>query len=759
MRQLDKWLPSKPSQIQQVQVDLETDFIERIQSNFYIPERKDETPPTIKLYPYQIAVLREAHRKDENGKFVYSTVLWSDIKKSAKSSISAAVALDRAQQTEWGSIKIIANDLKQADSRTAYYLRRAMELNPNYEKGVNYRQAGYKITLPNNCTIEAIPIDPGGEAGGNDDLIIFSELWAAKHKAMEQMWTEMTLSPMKYGYSQRWIETYAGYSGESPILERLYNRGVNEGSKLDLSYDNHDLSDLEVYANGDMLALWNTRPRLPWQTNEYYASEEGDLLPSEFQRIHRNQWISSVEKFIEILWWDSCKGQLPQLNKLQPIKLYPYQIAVLREAHRKDENGKFVYSTVLWSDIKKSAKSSISAAVALDRAQQTEWGSIKIIANDLKQADSRTAYYLRRAMELNPNYEKGVNYRQAGYKITLPNNCTIEAIPIDPGGEAGGNDDLIIFSELWAAKHKAMEQMWTEMTLSPMKYGYSQRWIETYAGYSGESPILERLYNRGVNEGSKLDLSYDNHDLSDLEVYANGDMLALWNTRPRLPWQTNEYYASEEGDLLPSEFQRIHRNQWISSVEKFIEILWWDSCKGQLPQLNKLQPVIIAMDAAEGRVDSKSDCFAMIMVSKSNEIVYPHYCGIWQAEAGHYIDYGPIEQELRRLCKEYSVLEVAYDPTQLHDMATRLKSEGVAHFKRFNQGADRLIADKQLRDLITQKRIVHDGNPMLRQHLDNANAKNHGEAGIRLVKRSSGLKIDAAVSLAMAQNRINYYNV
>lgn len=442
------------------------------------------------------------------------------------------------------------------------------------------------------------------------------------------------------------------------------------------------------------------------------------------------------------------------------ITLAPYQIAVLREAYRKDDEGKFIYSTVLWSDIKKSAKSSIAAAVALERAMRLDWGSIKIIANDLKQADSRVAFYLRRALELNPKWQKNEYYRQVGYRVLLLEQQTaIEAIPIDPGGEAGGNDDLIIFSELWSAKHKAMEQMFTEMTLSPMKYGYSQRWIETYAGYSGESPILERLYEQGVSNGTKLDLSFDGNDLSDLEVYANGQMLTLWNTRPRLAWQTSEYYANEESIQLPSEFLRIHKNQWVSSVEKFIEILWWDACKGTLPQLDKRQPVVIALDAAEGRVDEKSDCFAMIMVSRQGDMVYPYYVGIWQAEAGKYIDYAPIELELRRLCVEYSVLEVTYDPTQLHDMATRLRGEGIAHFKRFNQGQDILIADKQLRDSIVQKHIVHDGNPLLRQHIDNANAKNHGESGIRMIKRSNNLKIDAAKSLSMANGRIRYYNL
>jgi len=291
-----------------------SDCVVWIEKNFYIPELKG----TIKLLPYQKAVLRESQRKDENGKFIYSVVVWSDIKKSAKSTIAAALALYIAHLRDWCSVKIIANDLKQADSRVAFYLRRAIELNPRM---TDIKQVRYKTTIPGvSSTIEAIPIDPAGEAGGNDDLLIFSEMWAAKHKAIQQMWTEMTISPTKYGYSQRWIETYAGYTGESPILERLYRQGIGEGKQLDLSYTDkddkhHDLKDLEVYANGSLLCFWNNRPRCPWQSPEYYASEATVLTDEEFNRIHRNQWASSVDTFVPPEWWAACEDV-----NLEPMK-------------------------------------------------------------------------------------------------------------------------------------------------------------------------------------------------------------------------------------------------------------------------------------------------------------------------------------------------------------------------------------------------------------------------------------------------------
>lgn len=242
--------------------------------------------------------------RDVNGSYNYNTILWAWPKKSAKSSVIASVADYVAEHRNNGSVKLIANDLKQADSRVGYYLRENIKLGKRQgkRKDIIITPSGYKISYPNGSKIECVPIDPTGEAGGNDDLLVFSELWGWKSKAQQQMWAEMTISPNKFGQSQRWIDTYAGFKGESPVLEPLYEAGVLQGRKV--------WDDLEVYVNdaAKILAVWVTKPMFPWQTAEYYASEEVTLVPSEFKRIHRNQWADAVAAFIPIEWWKACKA-------------------------------------------------------------------------------------------------------------------------------------------------------------------------------------------------------------------------------------------------------------------------------------------------------------------------------------------------------------------------------------------------------------------------------------------------------------------
>jgi hypothetical protein len=224
-----------------------------------------------------------------------------------------------------------------------------------------------------------------------------------------------------------------------------------------------------------------------------------------------------------------------------------------------------------------------------------------------------------------------------------------------------------------------------------------------------------------------------------------------------------EGFVEKRAQSLTAQEARVFlRAEWesVSDVEKFVNIMWWDACQGGISPLSAHIPLVIAMDANKGSETSNvADDFSMIAVSRENEQIVIRYCGIWQPLANQLMDYEPIENELIRLCQSFAVIEVCYDPYQLHDMATRLRKRGIANFKEFSQQKARLIADKQLQDLIMSRRILHDGNPALRQHIDNANVKKHGNEGIRIVKRSHSLKVDAAVALSMAASRIQYFNL
>lgn len=457
--------------------------------------------------------------------------------------------------------------------------------------------------------------------------------------------------------------------------------------------------------------------------------------------------------------WIEEHFRIPETDDKRII-LGEYQKACLRACLTKLPDGTFPYSIILWSDVKKSIKSTVAAAVLLWMAFQSPWGSMKIVANDLKQADSRVAYYVRRAIDIHPVMNKIA--KVTNYNVELPNKCKIEAVPVDPKGEAGGNDDMVVYSELWAATNKAAQRMWTETTLSPTKMGKSFRWVETYAGFIGASPLLEQLYVQGVTNGEILDISKDFDP--PLNVYENkpARLFCLWNQTPRMPWQTPEYYAQEEAVLQTSEFERVHRNQWVNSQNAFVPPEWWYACEEsenhKMSELSQIEtPCVIAMDAAVS-----GDTFGLIMISGKGDgtCAEVRYANIWKPPKSGKIDFSEPEEEVRRLISSYNVVEITYDPYQLEDMAGRLRNELVVHLHTFNQSSERAIADKRLQDMIRERRVYHRGEPDLTQHIINADVETSAEENrLRIVKRAPYLKIDLAVCLSMAANRAEYWKI
>lgn len=431
------------------------------------------------------------------------------------------------------------------------------------------------------------------------------------------------------------------------------------------------------------------------------------------------------------------------------MTLYDCQRRPLELALSRDTRGNFRFNTVLWSWPKKSAKSSVIAAVADYTASTRIRGSVKLVANDLKQADSRVGMYLRENIKIGQKAGKRdmrIRMTPSGYKATYPNGSVVECVPIDPSGEAGGNDDLIVYSELHGWKSKAHIRMWAEMTLSPTKFGNSQRWIDTYAGYEGESPILENLYKVGVNNGTRV--------WDDLEVYINeqAKMLTVWVTKPMLPWQLGEagqaYYTEEAEHLTPNEYARMHLNQWSTSEDVFVPFEWWLACQAQYEAPHSNEPMIISCDAGV-----TSDCFAVTAVTRRQDVVQVQYARKWQPLNGQKLDFQPIEDEIRRLINTYNCMELCYDPYQLVSMMGRIRAEEAVNVREFNQGAPRAIADKRLYDLIRERRIQHYGDSDLNSHIKAANRKPEDDNKLRIIKRTQEDKIDLTVALSMAADR------
>jgi hypothetical protein len=230
-----------------------------------------------------------------------------------------------------------------------------------------------------------------------------------------------------------------------------------------------------------------------------------------------------------------------------------------------------------------------------------------------------------------------------------------------------------------------------------------------------------------------------------------------------LPWwsrptRTLEWYSNLAKDAAsPLQIQIIRQEYPATPEEAFIsigadrflpDITLWDSCKEALPPLDPREPMVLAADA--GVTD---DPFALVGVTRHParpDDVAVRYVRRWLPNGGK-VDFDEVEAEIERLCTEFHVVQMTYDPYQLHQMMSGLNNRGLVWCSEFGQQGQRLEADKMLFDLIIHKRLAHDGNGELRAHVDNANAKIDPQTKkLRIIKRSQSLKIDLAVATSMA---------
>jgi phage terminase large subunit-like protein len=484
------------------------------------------------------------------------------------------------------------------------------------------------------------------------------------------------------------------------------------------------------------------------------------------------------------VYWAQDQGNFRLEDTGEPIQFARHQAAVLRYCLGRRPNGRLPFRLVLWSECKKSGKTTVSGAVIKWAAETWgQYGEILCVGNDADQAQERGFRKMTIAVEQTPGYVKerqrlpGVwQLHGAKRAVCTATGTIVKAVAKDYRGEAGGNPILSVWTELWGFIHKDDLRFWSEMAPSPTRPD-SIRMVETYAGWEGESELLYSLYEQTVLEGRQLTAG----ELGDTSAFAeapNADspvpcyvneaagMFAYWDSGAqahRQPWQQGvqgaAYYANEAASQTPANYSRLHHNEWASAESSFIDLTWWDGCQGApIPLVPGDDiPLILAMDAAV-----TGDTFAVVVVSRDPERpggfeqqggVMLRSANLWVPVGGKPLDFGEVEKMVRAFCANHNVVQIAYDPYQLHDMATRLQQDGVAWCRAFGQGQERLIADGQLYQMIVQRRIRHDGAwPQVREHLSNANKKVSAteDTRLRIVKKSEGRKIDAVVALSMA---------
>jgi phage terminase large subunit-like protein len=439
----------------------------------------------------------------------------------------------------------------------------------------------------------------------------------------------------------------------------------------------------------------------------------------------------------------------PETNR--PFVLLDAEHVFLTYAFRTGAEGRLLYPEQIFACPKKSGKTTFAAIYVITLVLL--YGGVHpeaiCVANDYDQSVGRVFAAIRRIVECSPQLRDEAKI--TADKITIF-GAVIIAIPANYASAAGSNHVIAVFDELWAYVSERSRRLFDELVPPPTRR-IACRLTVTYAGFEGESALLEELYRRGLQQPQVA-----------LNLYAGDGMLMFWSHEPVAPWQTDESLAEMRRSLRPNQFSRMIENRFVTSASSFIDMAAWDRCVD--PGLghavnNPGLPIWVGVDAS-----FKHDSTAIVATTweKKAQRVRLVTHRVFQPSPEEPLDFeATIEWTLLDLRKRFLLCKVLYDPYQMQATAQRLTRAGV-QLEEFPQSPANLTTISQsLFELIRSQNLLAYPDPDIRLAISRAVAS-ETPRGWRIAKQTQSHKIDVVVALAMAAHAAvrgqseGYYN-
>ncbi len=496
-------------------------------------------------------------------------------------------------------------------------------------------------------------------------------------------------------------------------------------------------------------------------------------LKRDFKYEFNDELANRVCRFVELL--PHIKGELAG----KPIKLEGWQIFILTTLFGwVDEDGYRRYKTAYTEIARKNAKSTLSSAVALYMLCMDGEGGAEVYSAATTRDQARIVFEDSQSMVRKSEGLRGFGVQVSSHTIYQESSASrMKALARDQGGNLDGlNVHCAIVDELHAHK---VRDVWDVLETATGARTQPLLWAITTAG-SNRSGICyeQRDYARRILEGAHEDDSYfgiiytldADDDWTDEAnwIKANpnmgvsvglGDMQRKARKAMELPSAQNNFLTK-------------HLNVWVNAATSWLDMRKWDASESDLKLEDFLgEPCYLGLDLAE-----KRDIAALSILFKRDNTFYSfgnyylneqqvehsgnsQYSG-WQ-KSGHLIvndgditDFDVIADDLRDICANYDVQEIAFDPAFSSYFATKLIQEGLPMVEIRQVAKFFTSPFIELENLVYSDQFKHDGNPCMTWMVSNTMAKQSKFSGlIHPIKERPENKIDGVIALLMALGR------
>lgn len=480
------------------------------------------------------------------------------------------------------------------------------------------------------------------------------------------------------------------------------------------------------------------------------------LTPVPLEAIERGEGDDAI-RFAEtygVITKDSVAG-----NAGSPLILREWQKALIRHIFAHDEHGNIRARTQLIGTPRKNGKSSLGSILALySLIAGPRGGEVYSIAAEKEQARIVFAD-AKRQVEASPELLELCNlYRDA---IEVPSSGSVyRVLSAEAYSKEGLNPHFVVADELHAF---GTRELFDVMSLAMGARKSASLVAITTAGQktdqTGRDSVCYELYQYGQR-------------VSTGEVEDDSFFMAWWESEGdhRDPETWREANPGYDDFNMPSDFESAVRrtpegqfrtkrcNQWVSSAISWLPSGSWEACEGKV-DIPEDADIYLGFDGSFS--GDASAIVGAIRPKDENDPVKVFMVKTWEKDLTIHddewrVDIADVENTIIDFCQRHpNVREIACDPFRWQRSMQILEEKGLPVVEWPSTSARRMVqACAKVYDMVVEQRIVHDGDPTITRHLNNAVTK-IDNLGPRIVKdaRNSPRKIDSAVAMILAVDR------
>lgn len=467
------------------------------------------------------------------------------------------------------------------------------------------------------------------------------------------------------------------------------------------------------------------------------------------------------------------------------FKLLEWQEQIVRDLFGiVKPNGYRQFNTAYIEIPKKQGKSEIAAAIALllTCCDGEERAEVYGCAADRGQATivfDVAADMIRLCPELGKRVKILASQKRIIY---TPTNSFYQVLSAEAFSKHGFNVHGVVFDELHTQPDRKLFDVMTkgsgDARMQPLYF------LITTAGTDTKSICYETHQKaKDILEGRKFDSTFypiiygadESDDWTDPKVWLKANP-SLGIT---VPIEKVEV-ACESAKQNPGEenaFRQLRLNQWVKQAIRWMPMDKWDSCEVKFNENDLLgRECYGGLDLA-----MTTDITAFVLVFPPTDESEPYYVlpyfwlpeetvdlrtkrdsvpydvwnrqGLFNLTEGNVTHYGFIEKFIDELGKKFNIREIAFDRWNSTQMSQDLDALGFKVIP-FGQGfRDMSPPTKELMRLVLEKKLCHNGHPVLRWMMDNIFIRTDPAGNIKIDKEKSTEKVDGAVALVMALDR------